>query len=296
MAPRLRRLLAERLGPDFEARCDEAALWDALEALPDEALWSARNELRHELVSYVRDKSILDRLARGTSDRHYVEAAAQGFDDGVLTVGFARRIAAYKRLHLLTRDPERALRLIDGPHPLQIVIAGKAHPMDQEAKKLVQQIFPLRERGPVGSRVAFLEDYDLRMAARLVRGCDVWLNVPRPPLEASGTSGMKAALNGALNVSVLDGWWEEAYDGGNGWALGGTPESDSHAQDDRDADELYSLFEAEILPLFYERDDSGIPRGWLRRVRASLRSIAPRYNARRVLGEYAGRAYRPAAG
>jgi starch phosphorylase len=295
MAPSLRRLLAGQLGPDFEQRCDEAALWEALDALPDEALWAARNELRHALVAYVRDKSILDRLARGTSDRHYVEAAAQGFDDGVLTVGFARRIAAYKRLHLLTRDPDRALRLIDGPHPLQIVIAGKAHPMDQEAKTLVQQIFPLRERGPVGSRVAFLEDYDLSMAARLVRGCDVWLNVPRPPLEASGTSGMKAALNGGLNVSVLDGWWEEAYDGGNGWALGGTPEADSQAQDDRDADELYSLFEAEIMPLFYERDASGLPRGWLRRIRASLRSIAPRYNARRVLAEYSGRAYRDAA-
>jgi starch phosphorylase len=292
MAPSLRRRLARCLGADFEARCDEAALWEALEAIPDEELWAVRNELRHELVAYVRDKSIADRLGRGTSDRHYVEAAAQGFDDGVLTVGFARRIAAYKRLHLLTRDPERALRLIDGPLPLQIVIAGKAHPMDQEAKALVQRVFPLRERGQVGGRVAFLEDYDLSMAARLVRGCDVWLNLPRPPLEASGTSGMKAALNGGLNVSVLDGWWEEAFDGANGWEVGGTPEPDSHAQDDRDAGELYSVFESEILPLFYERDATGIPRGWLRRVRASMRSIAPAFNARRVLGEYVARAYR----
>jgi starch phosphorylase len=295
MAPALRRLLARALGPDFETRCDERTLWDALEAVPDEALWAVRNELRHELVAYVRDKSITDRLARGTSDRHYIEAAAQGFDDGVLTVGFARRIAAYKRLHLLTRDPERALRLLDGPLPMQIVIAGKAHPMDHEAKALVQRVFPLRERGRVARRVAFLEDYDLAMAARLVRGCDVWLNLPRPPLEASGTSGMKAALNGSLNVSVPDGWWEEAFDGGNGWAVGGTPEPDSHAQDDRDAGELYSVFEAEILPLFYERDAAGIPRGWLRRIRASLRSIAPVYNARRVLGEYVGRAYRSGA-
>jgi glycogen phosphorylase len=295
MAPSLRRLLAQQLGPDFEQRCDEVALWDALEALPDEALWAVRNELRHELVAYVREKSVLDRLARGTTDRHYVEAAAQGFDDAVLTVGFARRIAAYKRLHLLTRNPERALRLLAGPQPIQIVIAGKAHPMDQEAKALVQRIFPIREQGPVGSRVAFLEDYDLAMAARLVRGCDVWLNLPRPPLEASGTSGMKAALNGGLNVSVLDGWWEEAYDGSNGWALGGTPEPDSSAQDDRDADELYALFESEVLPLFYERDASGLPRRWLARVRASLRSLAPRYNTRRALGEYRDRAYRPGA-
>ena len=201
MAPRLRRLLAERLGPDFEERCDEAALWDALEALPDEALWSARNELRHELVSYVRDKSILDRLARGTSDRHYVEAAAQGFDDGVLTVGFARRIAAYKRLHLLTRDPERALRLIDGPHSLQIVIAGKAHPMDQEAKRLVQQIFPLRERGPVGSRVAFLEDYDLRMAARLVR--EQVLRANSSIYQAAQTQPQYAGMGTTLVVALF---------------------------------------------------------------------------------------------
>jgi starch phosphorylase len=296
MAPSLRRLLARQLGPDFEARCDEPALWDAIEAVPDEALWAVRNELRRELVAYVRDKSIADRLARGASDRHYVEAAAQGFDDGVLTVGFARRIAAYKRLHLLTRDPERALRLIDGPLPLQIVIAGKAHPMDSEAKALVQRVFPMRERGRVGRRVAFLEDYDLGMAARLVRGCDIWLNLPRPPLEASGTSGMKAALNGGLHLSVRDGWWEEAYDGHNGWAVGGTPEPDSNAQDDRDAGEIYSLFESEILPLFYERDADGIPRGWLRRIRASLRSIAPAYNARRVLAEYGRRAYRPDPG
>jgi starch phosphorylase len=292
MAPAMRRLLARSLGEGFEARCDEASLWEAIEAIPDEELWAVRNELRRELIGYVREKSITDRLGRGTSDRHYVEAAAQGFDDGVLTVGFARRIAAYKRLHLLTRDPERALRLIDGPMRLQILIAGKAHPMDHEAKGLVQRVFPMRERGPVGGRVAFLEDYDLAMAARLVRGCDVWLNLPRPPLEASGTSGMKAALNGGLNVSVPDGWWEEAFDGGNGWEVGGTPEPDSHTQDDRDAAQLYSLFESEILPLFYERDAAGIPRGWLRRVRASLRSIAPVYNARRVLGEYAARAYR----
>jgi glycogen phosphorylase len=296
MAPPLRRLLARHLGPDFEAHCDDAALWAGLDAIPDEELWAVRNELRAELIAYVRDKSVSDRLGRGGHDRHYVQAAAQGFDEQVLTVGFARRIAAYKRLYLLTRDPARALRLLDGPRPIQIVIAGKAHPMDREAKALIQQIFPLREQDPVGRRVAFLEDYDLGMARRLVRGCDVWLNLPRAPLEASGTSGMKAVLNGGLHVSVRDGWWDEAYDGSNGWALGGDDGAEHHVQDDRDANALYSLFESEIVPLFYERDADGLPRGWLRRVRASLRSLAPVFNTRRALGEYVERAYRTEPG
>jgi len=292
MAPGLRRLLARALGPDFEERCDEAALWSALDAVSDEELWALRNALRAELVAFTRDKSIADRLARGGHDRHYVEAAARGFDEGVLTIGFGRRIAAYKRLHLLARDPARALRLLEGPRPIQIMIAGKAHPMDREAKAIVQRIFPLREESPVARRVAFLEDYDVGLAARLVRGCDVWLNVPRPPLEASGTSGMKSALNGGLNLSVRDGWWAEAFDGANGWALGGSAGGSPEADDDADAEELYERLESEVIPLFYERDASGLPRGWLARVRASLRSLAPVFNTRRTLRDYVQRAYR----
>jgi starch phosphorylase len=292
MAPALRRLLARHLGDDFEARCDAAEVWAGLEKVPDEELWAARNELRAALVAWVRDKSVADRLARGGHDRHYVEAAARGFENGVLTVGFARRLAAYKRLHLLARDPARALRLLDGPRPIQIVIAGKAHPNDRDAKSLVQGIFPLREQNPVARRVAFVEDYDLGMAARLVQGCDVWLNLPRPPLEASGTSGMKAVLNGGLHASVLDGWWAEAYDGANGFALDGDEHAEPHAQDDRDAERLYALFEQEIVPSFYERDAGGVPRGWIARVRASLRTLAPVFNTRRALGEYVERAYR----
>jgi starch phosphorylase len=186
MAPAMRRLLARHLGPDLERLCDEPERWDALSAIPDEEIWAVRNELRAELVAYLRDKSIADRLSRASSDRHYVEAAAQGFDGRLLTVGFARRIAAYKRLHLLSRDPARALALLDGPQPFQIVIAGKAHPMDGEAKSLVQRIFPMRQQERVARRVVFLEDYDLAPTAG--RWAAAPGSTPRPRTTATPAS------------------------------------------------------------------------------------------------------------
>lgn len=294
MAPALRRLLRRHLGADFERRADDPAVWAGLDAIPDEELWALRNELRGTLVRYVQDKSVADRLSRGGTTRHYAEAAAMGFDSNVLTLGFARRVAAYKRLHLLAYDTERALALLDGPTPIQIVIAGKAHPEDREAKGLLRRLFPITERRLVAQRVTLLEDYDLSMAAQLVRGCDVWLNLPRVPLEASGTSGMKSALNGGLHLSVLDGWWEEAYEPGVGWAVeGGAGEgAPPEAQDAADAAALYDLLEREVVPLFYDRDPGGVPRGWIARVRRSLRAIAPRFNAGRMVGEYVEKAYR----
>ena len=293
MAPSVRRLLARYLGPDFEEHADDPEHWERVEAIPDEELWAVRSELRSSLVRYVKDKSVADRLSRSVTSRQYVMAAEQGFDPDVLTLGFARRLAAYKRLHLLTQDGARALRLLEGPHPVQVVIAGKAHPQDLEAKALLQRVFSFKEEAGVAHRVAFLEDYDLHMAEQLVRGCDVWLNLPRPPHEASGTSGMKAALNGALHLSVLDGWWEEAFDEGSGWAIEGESADDEDTQDDRDAEALYYLLETEVVPLFYDRDSAGVPRGWLRRIRQSLRSIGPRFNAQRMLSDYLSRAYHP---
>ena len=293
MAPSMRRLLARYLGPDFEQRAADPAVWARVDEIPDEELWTLRRELRGALVRYVQDKSVADRLSRGGTTRHYAEAAAIGFDPNVLTLGFARRLAAYKRLHLLSYDTERALRLLDGPTPVQIVIAGKAHPEDREAKGLVRRLFPITERSLVAQRVAFLEDYDLSMAAHLVRGCDVWINVPRPPLEASGTSGMKAVLNGGLHLSVLDGWWEEGYEPGTGWAVeGGGLAGPPEAQDEADARALYELLEGEVIPLFYDRDASGISRAWVQRMRRSLRALGPRYNAGRMVGEYVAKAYR----
>jgi starch phosphorylase len=286
MAPAMRQLLSRHLGPDWEARAADPATWVPVERIPDEEIWAVRQQLRGALVQYARDRSTTDRLARGDS-LEYAQAAAETFDPDVLTVGFARRLATYKRPYLLTYSQSRALGLLQGARPLQILIAGKAHPQDLEAKRVVSdQLFPLRSAPVVGRRVCYLEDYDLAMAIELIRGCDVWLNLPRPPLEASGTSGMKAALNGGLNLSVRDGWWEEAFDGANGWAIGGEVTSDHAAEDARDAAALYDTLEREVIPLFYERDDRGIPVGWIRRIKRSLQTIGPRFCSQRMLNEY----------
>ena len=286
----MRELLDRHLGGDWLERATDPGAWDAVDSIPDEELWAVRDSQRAALVDYVRDRSAADRLSRG-EPRDYVEAAARAFDPGVLTIGFARRMATYKRLTLLISDPGRALGLLGGDRPIQIVIAGKAHPRDDAGKGLIQALFAQRGAPHVGERVIFLHDYDLAMAARLVRGCDVWVNVPRPPQEASGTSGMKSAINGGLNLSVLDGWWPEAYDGTNGWALSGEVDGDHAAQDARDAAELYRLLEEEAVPAFYERGDSGVPHAWLARIRASLKTVGPGFCAGRMLEDYVERVY-----
>ncbi|TMK81120.1 MAG: glycosyltransferase family 1 protein [Actinobacteria bacterium] len=290
MAPPMRALLDQHLAPGWIERASDPATWEPVEDIPDEELWGVRSALRAELVDYVRDRSVGDRLAR-EEPADYAEAAARAFDPSILTVGFARRVAAYKRLPLLIHDPGRMLQLVGGDHPMQVVLAGKAHPQDEEAKRVLQAVFSLKLDPHVAERIAFLEDYDMGMAARLVWGCDVWVNVPRPPLEASGTSGMKSALNGGLNLSVMDGWWEEAFDGQNGWAIPGDPSLDVATQDLQDAAALYDLLEDEVCHDFYRRDERGIPRAWVRRMKASLRTIGPRYSATRMLDEYLGRVY-----
>jgi starch phosphorylase len=239
----------------------------------------------------VRARSVADRLARGDLPE-YIEAAARSFDPRVLTIGFARRVATYKRLDLLTRDPDWTLALLGGDQPVQVVLAGKAHPRDDEAKGVLKGLFGLKHARIIGERVVFLDDYDLGSAAWLVRGCDVWLNLPRPPLEASGTSGMKSAFNGGLQVSVLDGWWAEAYDGSNGWAIGGETRSDPGAQDAEDAETLHRVLGDEVLSTFYERDEDDLPRAWIARMRASLRTLGPSFNADRMLSGYLDGPYR----
>jgi starch phosphorylase len=294
VGPAMGALFDRHLGEDWAQRATDPATWDGVEAIPDEELWAVRNEQRAALVDFVRDRSTADRLQRGEGHQ-YVEAAALAFDPDVLTVGFARRIATYKRLDLLVKDADRALRLLAGDRPVQLVLAGKAHPRDDAGKALVQALFSLRGRDHrIGERVVFLHDYDLGVGARLVRGCDVWLNVPRPPMEASGTSGMKSAVNGGLQLSVLDGWWPEAYDSatGNGWALSGEEDHDHAAQDYRHAAELYDLLEGHVIPEFYAREEGAPPREWLRRVKASIRSIAPMFTAARMLEDYVARMYR----
>jgi starch phosphorylase len=287
----MRRVLDRHLGEDWLRRAADPDTFSAVETIPPAELWDARSEQRRLLVEHVRDRSQLYRIARG-EPRDRVEAAAKAFDPRALTLGFARRMATYKRLHLLLHDVERSFRLLDGDRPVQLLVAGKAHPRDDDGKRLVQQLFGLRTDRRAVQRVVFLEDYDLGVAARLVRGCDAWINVPRPPLEASGTSGMKAAVNGGLQVSVLDGWWAEAYDGANGWALRGDVDDDHGAQDARHAEELYRLLEREVVPEFYARDDAGIPQAWVQRVKRSMRTLIPAYSATRMLADYEQHVYR----
>ena len=287
----MRELLDRHLGEGWTDRAVDPATWQGVDEIPAEELWAARSAQRRELIDVVRERSVTDRLGRGdTSD--YVRAAVNALDPDMLTLGFARRVATYKRLDLLLRDVDRALGLLsDDERPVQLILAGKAHPKDDDGKRLVQRLFEMKGHFPVGRRVVYLDDYDLALGAAMVRGCDVWVNVPRPPLEASGTSGIKSAMNGGLQLSVLDGWWPEAYDGSNGWAISGEVDNDHGAQDWRHADELYRLLTDETVPTFYARDAGGIPRDWLEMVRASLRTIGPRFGAGRMVRDYADEIY-----
>jgi glycogen phosphorylase len=294
LAAPLRSLLDRYLGEGWLDRAADPAAWAAVDRIPNSELWEARCRARAELVEYVRVKSVQDRLQRG-EELDYVSASARDFTTEALTLGFARRIATYKRLFLLAADPQRASALLTRAQPVQLLIAGKAHPLDENAKGMLTALFELKDTAGFAGRVAFLENYDLSVALPVVSGCDVWINLPRPPLEASGTSGMKATLNGGLNVSVLDGWWAEAYDGSNGWAIDGDVDDDHQAQDARHGAALYDLLEREVIPLFYERDAQGVPHGWCERVKASLKTNGPSFCAARMLEGYVESVYRPDA-
>jgi starch phosphorylase len=287
----MRRLLDRHLGVGWPLRAGDASTFHAIDAVPAAELWAARCEQRRLLVAYVRDRSQLQRIARG-EPRERVEAAAKAFDPSILTIGFARRVATYKRLNVLFHDVRRLFALLGGERPIQLLLAGKAHPRDDDGKRLVQQLFAVRSEYRAFERVVFVEDYDLWIAGRLVRGCDVWINVPRPPLEASGTSGMKVAVNGGLQLSVLDGWWAEGYDGSNGWALDGAIDLDHGAQDASHAGELYRLLEHEIVPEFYDRDSNGLPVAWIERVKRSMKTLIPEFSATRMVRDYEQRIYR----
>lgn len=208
------------------------------------------------------------------------------WDDGALTIGFARRIATYKRLYLITSNPGRAVKLLQGPPLLQIVIAGRAHPQDETAKRTVQEVFALNDVPGIGGRGVFLEEHDMALAAELVQGCDLWMNLPRAPQEASGTSGMKSAINGGLHMSVLDGWWAEAFDGENGWGVASNPDLSPADQDKEESVKFFDLLEWDVVPLFYDRGEDGIPHGWVRRIKASLRTVGAGFSATRMLSDY----------
>lgn len=267
--------------------------WSRLDDVTDETLWAARNGERARLVTWARERLGHHLAQRGAPPERVAEAASV-LDPDVLTVGFARRFAEYKRPTLLLSQPNRLRRLLADPErPIQLVIAGKAHPRDDAGKGLIAQIIRFADDPAVRARIVFLEDYDLEHAAHLVQGVDVWLNTPRYPLEASGTSGMKVLVNGGLNLSELDGWWAEAYEPSVGWALG-NPVAD-HPDDAAEAEQLYRLLEQEVVPAFYERDADGLPRAWLARVRAAMSSLTPRFSSNRMVTEYVERHYLPAA-
>jgi starch phosphorylase len=295
MARRLRVLLGKYLGADWLDHLDEPGLWDKLNNVPAEELWAVRQHQKRKMAFYLRDR-VRDRWTQGGF--HPVQVVASGvlLNPYALTIGFARRFATYKRASLILSDVERLLKLTNQPNmPVQIIFAGKAHPADDPGKRLIQEIYRTVKKAENGGRLVFLEDYDMNVARYLVQGVDVWLNTPRRPLEASGTSGMKAGLNGALNFSILDGWWREAYNGKNGWAIGEDREMESSdAQDKADADSMYSALENEIIPLYYDRDATWLPREWIERVKESLRTVTPQFGTRRMVKEYVDRLYVPA--
>jgi starch phosphorylase len=286
-----RGLYDRYLGEGWDRRASDPRTWERVEEIPDAELWHARCTARERLIAYVRQKSELDRLQRG-EQIEYVRGAATTLDAGALTLGFARRLALYKRVYLLAHDPERVTRLLTREPQVQLIVAGKAHPSDEEGKNALRDVFALKRRSrEAANRIVVLEDYDLAVARELVAGCDVWVNLPRRPMEASGTSGMKTTFNGALQLSVLDGWWAEAYDGLNGWAIDGHEDSDPWIADQRDGDTFLDLLEQEVIPLFYDRDEHGVPQGWCRVVKAALATCAPRFTATRMLDEYVDRIY-----
>jgi starch phosphorylase len=288
--------LAEPLAQLFDRHLDgrwrrfasDPSAWEGVHAIPNEELWAARCAARAQLVRVAAGRAVSDRLLRG-EDLDEARAAA-GLDPDALTLGFARRLAAYKRLDLLVSDPPRLGRILNGERPCQLLVAGKAHPRDDEGKRVLQRVYACRREIGAG-RLIFLEDYDLALARELVAGCDIWINLPRPPLEASGTSGMKAAFNGALQLSVLDGWWAEAFTGENGWGIESDAGADPAVADAADSARLYSILEGEAVPLFYDRDEAGVPHRWCELVKEAIVSCAPRFTATRMLQDYLDRIY-----
>ena len=287
-------LFSRYLGSDWRDRHDDPAVWEAILSIPDEELWACRQGLRGYLFTFVRDRA-RQRWSEERVGTPRVVAAGTLLEPETLTLGFARRFAGYKRSELIFHDPERLARILNAPErPVQVIFAGKAHPADDIGKHHLQRIYKRALDPMFGGRVAFVDDYDLHVAHYLVQGCDVWLNTPRRPLEASGTSGMKASLNGVPHLSIADGWWAEGYNGRNGWTIGGQETGDEAAVDAADAADLYRLLETEVVPAFYDRDEDGIPRRWLAIVKEAIRSAAPRFSAKRMVKEYVERMYAPA--
>lgn len=297
LAWQMQQLYDRYFPADWMRRMGEPEVWQELHRVDPGELWETHYGLKNLLLQFVRRRVSRQCRRRGESDEA-VEQARNLLDPNILTIGFARRFATYKRADLLFSDMDRASAILNNPdRPVQIIYAGKAHPADEPGKRLIRKIANLRHDPRFAARVVFLEDYDINVTRHLVQGVDVWLNNPRRPLEASGTSGEKAVLNGGLNLSVLDGWWAEAYDGKNGFAIGkGTNHVSDEIGDRRDGEDLYRVLEHEVVPLFYDRDSDGLPRHWIQRMVNSIASLAWRFSSHRMVADYVRAAYVPAAG
>ncbi|NLS78392.1 MAG: glycosyltransferase family 1 protein [Chloroflexi bacterium] len=284
------------LGPRWGDSPMDARIWEHAAAIPDEELWRTHERRRERLVAFAR-RRLGEQLAHRGGPPTEIRQAGEVLDPEALTIGFARRFATYKRANLILRDPDRLARILNNKdRPVQIIFAGKSHPADNTGKEFIRQIVHLARREEFRRRIVFVENYDTNTARYLVQGVDIWLNTPRRPNEASGTSGMKAAANGALNLSVLDGWWAEAYDITAGWAIGrGEDYQDQNYQDEVESNALYDILEKEVVPLFYQRGDDGLPRGWIQRMKSSLATLCPVFNGQRMLIDYLEQEYLPAA-
>ncbi len=295
LARRLSSLYDRYLGNGWKEHVDDPEIWERIENIPDMELWAVRRHLKRKLTIYILERAREQWL---TSNVHPVQVIASGalLDPYSLTIGFARRFATYKRANLIMYDLNRLMEIINRPNrPVQIIFAGKAHPADEPGKLIIQDVYRTVKKAESGGRLVFLEDYDMNLARYLVQGVDIWMNTPRRPNEASGTSGQKAAMNGVLNFSVLDGWWREGFNGSNGWVIGDdTDRETNELQDAADAESLYDTLEHKIIPLYYtDRSADGLPGDWIAVMKESIRTLTPRFSIQRMLKEYTERMYLP---
>jgi starch phosphorylase len=297
LAPQMYRLYDRHLGADWHLHSGESRIWEGIENIDDGELWETHLSLKSTLIQFVRRRAVDQAERRGESPES-IQRLSRVLSPDALTIGFARRFATYKRANLILRDIEKLGSMVNDPkRPVQFVFAGKAHPRDEPGKGVLQEIAALMRDRQFAEKFVFVEDYDINVGRFLVQGVDVWLNNPRRPLEASGTSGQKVVLNGGLNLSVLDGWWAEAYDGLNGFAIGtGRTHSNMDVHDTRDSEALYRVLHDEVIPLYYQRDRDGLPRGWIKRMKRTIRTLGWRFNADRMVMDYTLKTYVPAAG
>jgi glycogen phosphorylase len=297
LAPQMFRLYDKHLGTGWHQHSSDSKIWDGIENVDDGELWETHLNLKARMIDFVRRRAV-KQAERREEPAATLQKLRGVLSPDALTIGFARRFATYKRANLILSDIERLVTMVNDPkRPVQFVFAGKAHPMDEPGKRVLQQVAQLMRDAQFGDKLVFVEDYDINVGRHFVQGVDVWLNNPRRPLEASGTSGQKVVLNGGLNLSILDGWWAEAYDGLNGFAIGtGRTHSDVNVHDARDAEDLLRVLREEVIPLYYQRDRDGLPRGWIKRMKRTIRTLGWRFNADRMVMDYTLQCYIPAAG